>query len=235
MPPSRSRLPAQGAAPQRRLRARWLGAVNSQSTGWAIQGMIAVGADPGARRWPGHSASTTSPPTRPRRSLPLLPVKRPDPCLGDRPGPGRRAGEYFPVAGPAAPAQAIHNRTAPAASRGPSLRHRHDAASPLDSVAPSSTGSCASVPPCRRRGRAGPERALCTRSPGTGARHQPRPNPPAREGGADRLRPRARLGRHRQRPCRQRPRHRIACRSGRRLACRPSRRLLAVACANATA
>ena len=73
------------------------GAVNSQSTAWAVQGMIAVGAKADSVRTDGNSPSTTSSARQDeRRPLPLLVLQRPDPGLGDRPGPGRRLRQVLP-------------------------------------------------------------------------------------------------------------------------------------------
>ena len=73
------------------------GAVNTQSTAWAIQGILAAGGDPASFRRGGDSAPRL--PRRPpgkRRPLPLLEVQRPDPDLGHRPGPGRRRRRPLP-------------------------------------------------------------------------------------------------------------------------------------------
>ena len=78
------------------------GAVNTQSTAWAIQGILAAGGDPDSFRRGGTSAPEyLAAPAGRRRPLPLLEVQRPDPGLGHRPGPRRRRRRLLPGPRPA--------------------------------------------------------------------------------------------------------------------------------------
>ena len=75
------------------------GALNTQSTAWAVQGLLAAGANPADFKRGGKSAyEYLEEQPGGRRPLPLLVEERPDAGLGDRPGAGR-GGEAAPAAG----------------------------------------------------------------------------------------------------------------------------------------
>ena len=67
------------------------GALNTQSTAWAVEGLLAAGANPAQFRR-GGQVGLRIPRSQPgrRRPLPLLVEERPDAGLGDRRGAGRR-------------------------------------------------------------------------------------------------------------------------------------------------
>ena len=129
------------------------GAVNSQSTAWAIQGILAAGGDPGSFRRGGNSAPDylAAQPGE-RRPLPLLQVQRPDPGLGDRPGPGRGGRRLLPRPPPAARTQAVKSQRRDRRRR----PRRHELRRPPPPPA--------AVPPAPRR-----LARLPSRLPGTGA------------------------------------------------------------------
>ena len=170
--------------------------INSQSTAWAIQGLVAAGVEPAAR--PQRTAarrSTTSPPAGRRRPLPLLVLERPDAGLGHRAGAARRQRAGLPArrrpraepapsrrgAGPGG--RAARPRTAPAerrlgGRRGRRGQRRGGAAGGAGAAAP----AAGRAPPARR---AGPTPAAASRE---------RPRDDGERGEADR-RPAGRLRR----------------------------------------
>ena len=78
------------SAPTAASRSAEGGPTNSQSTAWAVQGLIAAGANPAAVRTNGRSPfDYLAEPPGGRRPLPLLVVERPDAGLGHRPGAAR--------------------------------------------------------------------------------------------------------------------------------------------------
>ena len=102
------------------------GVVNSQSTAWAIQGMIAAGGDPGAYRRGG--AQRPRLPRRPARRADghyrYSRIQRPDPGLGHRPGPGRRRRQVLPDRRRPAREPESADRPPPASLRRIRRRHR---------------------------------------------------------------------------------------------------------------
>ena len=128
------------SAPTAASRWRRPASTNSQSTAWAVQGLIAAGANP-ARSHGGTRPSTISPPPGRRRPLPLLVGERPDTGLGHRArrcsrSTARRS-RWPPCRGPRAiadrsrEAERQRRRAAPAPSRvGPRRSRRAGRARP---------------------------------------------------------------------------------------------------------
>ena len=162
------------------------GAVNTQSTAWAIQGILAAGGDPGAFRRGGKSAPEyLAAQQAERRPLPLLEVKQPDADLGHRPGPRRGRRRLLPV--PPPPASPRHPQAAPSP------------ASPIPGLTPGTSPGGGIVPPVTgdsRRSEAPPpspttpgsggrvlSRTFCARREPGPRGVQPNRSPPRGEGG----------------------------------------------------
>ena len=200
------------------------GAVNSQSTAWAVQGMLAVGDRSRLDRRTGGNSALDYLAARQdeRRPLPLLGLERPDAGLGDRPGPGRRRRRVLP--GAPGRARADAGAAARAPPRGTRLGPRRPAADDRHGPGPDlleslGQGGSGGVPPAHRRRRParleppGAGGAVPAAPPGDRRRRATKPNRPRPSAAAPplrsqrQLRPRA-LGPDRHRPRRRRPRPR---------------------------
>ncbi len=145
------------------------GAVNSQSTAWAVQGLLAVGADPGAGKDGNKSGARI--PRRPaggRRPLRLLGLERPDAGLrhragghGDRRrGLSADAGRAAGAAGPdrAAAGRGPRKRLAAGDAVDPTARDRNAAGTARivrrqpGSIPPASGGGSTAKPPATSPG-----------------------------------------------------------------------------------